>query len=293
MGQIARWALAGATLLLAACTTVSDADDRVDGPFSLFRTAPEPVPDIARPPTDGRPADIGGNQGRLMAAYPGAFSFEGNIIVFPDGTRVAWDDGKRKTPADLLTGADVEDMFHWPYPRASAGKADPPKLHDPGRVRSQAFFRALYGGSRGAVQRTLRTVPWVPTLGGGTVSVTTRFGIDGKIAAISRELEQLPSRFHKYLRPSGGAFNWRVIAGTDRLSVHSFGAAVDVNTKYSNYWRWEGQRAGGTIPFRNQIPMEIVAVFEKHCFIWGGRWYHYDTMHFEYRPELLPGCRRG
>ena len=30
---------------------------------------------------------------------------------------------------------------------------------------------------------------------------------------------------------------------------------------------------------------------EKHGFIWGGRWYHYDTMHFEYRPELLvPAC---
>jgi hypothetical protein len=25
-----------------------------------------------------------------------------------------------------------------------------------------------------------------------------------------------------------------------------------------------------------------------HGFIWGGYWYHYDTMHFEYRPELLP-----
>jgi hypothetical protein len=30
-----------------------------------------------------------------------------------------------------------------------------------------------------------------------------------------------------------------------------------------------------------------VAVFERHGFIWGGRWAHYDTMHFEYRPELL------
>ncbi len=33
--------------------------------------------------------------------------------------------------------------------------------------------------------------------------------------------------------------------------------------------------------------MEIVRIFEKHGFIWGGRWYHYDTMHFEYRPELV------
>ena len=26
---------------------------------------------------------------------------------------------------------------------------------------------------------------------------------------------------------------------------------------------------------------------EKYGFIWGGRWYHFDTMHFEYRPEIL------
>jgi hypothetical protein len=33
--------------------------------------------------------------------------------------------------------------------------------------------------------------------------------------------------------------------------------------------------------------MEIVDVFERHGFIWGGKWYHFDTMHFEYRPELI------
>jgi hypothetical protein len=39
--------------------------------------------------------------------------------------------------------------------------------------------------------------------------------------------------------------------------------------------------------FVNRIPLEIVAIFERHGFIWGGKWSHYDTMHFEYRPELL------
>ena len=33
--------------------------------------------------------------------------------------------------------------------------------------------------------------------------------------------------------------------------------------------------------------MELIAIFEKYGFIWGGRWYHFDTMHFEYRPEIL------
>ena len=41
------------------------------------------------------------------------------------------------------------------------------------------------------------------------------------------------------------------------------------------------------IAYRDRMPPEIVDIFERHGFIWGGKWYHYDTMHFEYRPELL------
>ena len=41
--------------------------------------------------------------------------------------------------------------------------------------------------------------------------------------------------------------------------------------------------------YKNRMPLEIVEAFEHEGFIWGGQWAHYDTMHFEYRPELLPG----
>ena len=41
------------------------------------------------------------------------------------------------------------------------------------------------------------------------------------------------------------------------------------------------------ITWKNRYPQAIVDAFEAEGFIWGGRWYHYDTMHFEYRPELL------
>lgn len=43
--------------------------------------------------------------------------------------------------------------------------------------------------------------------------------------------------------------------------------------------------------YRNRIPRKIVEIFEKHGFIWGGAWYHYDTMHFEFRPEILNYAR--
>jgi hypothetical protein len=26
---------------------------------------------------------------------------------------------------------------------------------------------------------------------------------------------------------------------------------------------------------------------ERFGFIWGGKWHHFDGMHFEYRPELI------
>lgn len=78
-----------------------------------------------------------------------------------------------------------------------------------------------------------------------------------------------------------------MIAGTVRYSVHSFSAAIDINTKYTDYWRWTKPDGEGRYAYRNKIPWEIVEIFEKHGFIWGGKWYHFDTMHFEYRPELI------
>ncbi len=72
--------------------------------------------------------------------------------------------------------------------------------------------------------------------------------------------------------------------------MHAYGAAIDINTKYANYWRWAlGDRDRPR--WRNHIPIQIVRIFENHGFIWGGYWYHYDTMHFEYRPELLSSKR--
>ena len=31
--------------------------------------------------------------------------------------------------------------------------------------------------------------------------------------------------------------------------------------------------------------------FEKNNFIWGGKWGHFDIMHFEYRPEIILKAR--
>src|SRR5205823_2405812 len=87
----------------------------------------------------------------------------------------------------------------------------------------------------------------------------------------------------RFFHELGGTFNPRMIAGTDRSSAQSWGIAIDIDTSLADYWRNAGP--GKPIVWRNRVPQTIVDAFESEQFVWGGRWFHYDTMHFEYRPE--------
>ena len=92
-----------------------------------------------------------------------------------------------------------------------------------------------------------------------------------------------------------GGFNWREIAGTQRMSYHSWGLAVDIQPRRlagkSIYWLWEQERNKDwmLVPLEKRWnpPDPVIEAFEKEGFIWGGKWPFYDNMHFEYRPELL------
>lgn len=227
---------------------------------------------------------------RLLAAYPEHLAgVDGNWLVWKDGTRMPLDDGRGpKEPQALLDAPDLADMLHWPYP---AGRAAAPPVYpaDPGRVRNRAFFDKMYGDcSKGEAERNFVEVAWLPSRTRQRLRVTRVNGVAERLAAVSRELDQLPRSYDPHLYPAAGTFNCRPIAGTSRPSVHGAGIAIDIAVRHAHYWQWSKPDAAGRYPYKNSIPPEIVAIFENHGFIWGGRWYHYDTMHFEYRPELLP-----
>lgn len=229
------------------------------------------------------------NRQRLVAAYPELLErVDGETLVWRDGTRMPFSDGQPSKAFDVwLAAPDLDDIFAISYPLEPAGP--PAKDEDPGRARPSQLFDKMYGDCRkGEVTPHLVSVPWLPKLSRQTLTVTRVNGVDRKLAAVSADLEALPARFHAYLLPPAGGYVCRTIAGTDRPSAHGQGIAVDISVKHSHYWRWTRAAADGSLPWRNDIPLEIVRIFEKHGFIWGGRWYHYDTMHFEYRPELLP-----
>jgi hypothetical protein len=226
----------------------------------------------------------------LLRAYPEQLErIDSKTLVWKDGTRMLLDDGKGKKSFEAwLADPDIEDMFAIPYPVGELTAA-PARNADPGRARNAAFFKRLYGDCRrGEVQRNLVEIRWLPKKANQPLRVTSINGVAERLASVSRELDELPRRFDRYLFPAAGGYNCRRIAGTDRMSAHSHGIAVDIALRHAQHWRWSRPDESGAEAHRTALPFEVVQIFEKYGFIWGGKWYHYDTMHFEYRPELLP-----
>ncbi len=232
----------------------------------------------------------------FLAAYPGLVcaADDAAIHLCPDapiahpGAAIPWDDGRAKTHAERLAAPDLEDTVAQRYRPGAAEPAPPPLDFEPGRVRELTFLGALYGATRDAVAARTVTVDWMPRSGGGPLTVTAVAGVAQALARVSADLErELPADLRALVARSAGAFVWRTVRGSDRRSAHSYAIAVDVGLQRADYWDWNRPGPDGRYRYKNRFPLEVVAIFERHGFIWGGRWYHFDTMHFEYRPELL------
>lgn len=197
-------------------------------------------------------------------------------LEFESGAVVLDDDGRDKTFDERLRSPDLKDMFTPPYRRGPPRPVTEQDF-DPGRFRPEPLFTAAYGATPTDVERALVPVQ----LGRGSVSVHRRVA-----PALRRVADRLVALVRanpgwgELLTPLGGGFNPRNIAGTERKSAHAFGIAVDLNPKLGAYWRWQST-------WSNRVPEDVIRAFEDQGFIWGGRWYHFDTMHFEFRPELF------
>lgn len=73
-----------------------------------------------------------------------------------------------------------------------------------------------------------------------------------------------------------GCYYPRFIAGSTTLSNHSFGLALDFNVP--------GNRRGTV----GEMDREVVAIFKKWGFAWGGDWSYTDPMHFELAQVVDP-----
>ena len=79
-------------------------------------------------------------------------------------------------------------------------------------------------------------------------------------------------RLSHEIRSYCGCYNYRPKRQSDKLSTHSWGIAIDLNS--------ETNRQGSD----GDMHTEIVALFREYGFVWGGDWpgKSKDPMHFQY-----------
>ena len=158
------------------------------------------------------------------------------------------------------------------------------------RDNHRGFHGILYGGlTRQEVERQIVSVTFL-----------------GRTVRVHRDITRALERVEAAIRGQDGGpafisslgnitgFSWRSIPGTQRMSYHSWGLAIDILPRNLGgkaiYWMWErGHNADWMLlPLERRWspPEAVIAAFEKEGFIWGGKWPMFDNMHFEYRPEL-------
>lgn len=78
-------------------------------------------------------------------------------------------------------------------------------------------------------------------------------------------------RLHTKIITFDGCFSIRFMRRAKKWSTHSWAIAIDLNAKWNRF----GQRNFNMSP-------EIVDIFSKYGFVWGGKWRTPDAMHFQF-----------
>jgi flavodoxin len=165
---------------------------------------------------------------------------------------------------------------------------------NPGAVRSP-FFESLWQ-ARNRTEAFSRQ-EWISFLGRSVQvhrDIAAPLGrAEGRIQELAKNDPEIQGWIDNLASITG--WNWRNVAGSENRSFHSYGIAVDLLMKaqagMETYWQWTAAKGidWRTVPAgkRQNPPAAVIRTFEEQGFIWGGRWSRYDTMHFEYHPELL------
>lgn len=228
-----------------------------------------------------------------------------------NGKTATCDDGKSfnlDNPEEFskqLNQVDLADVLAIPYTIGTYSLPENRLNLDAGRLRNDAILNATYGYTEEEIEDNLVKV----TYGAKEIRFNKKNGAAEALKQVFQDLKKDPAAWQwMQKREFAGTFVYRKIDGTNRLSAHSYGVAIDftTNEKKDMYWKWSARCRPGTesrckdassgkeedletIPPKNfdLFLANVVDIFERHGFVWGGKWYHYDTMHFEYRPEFF------
>ena len=225
----------------------------------------------------------------LMMAYPEYIVDverveDGKVyVIMASDKKLLYDDGKTKNQAQKSANPDLQDMLEQIYPLGEITELLPAHFN-PGCVRHYPLLKEVYGVNKTQIQSNLAKV----SIGYKFVEFNRNNEAAQALNSVMKELLPLARQSYKIYNaafPSSGTFNYRLIGSTSRLSSHAFGIGIDLNSHKNDYWRWNTRDAGQSR--LDAYPQEIVQIFEKYGFVWGGKWGNFDIMHYEYRPEII------
>ncbi|MDR2245410.1 MAG: M15 family metallopeptidase [Treponema sp.] len=178
--------------------------------------------------------------------------------------------------------------------QTSPGPAPYDRYSNPGAIRSP-FFETIWQAR--SKEEAFSHQQWIKFLGRSVQIHQDIVEPLSRAEARIRELAKDSLEIQVWIKSlqSITGWNWRNIAGSESRSFHSYGAAVDLLMRaqagMETYWQWTAAKGidWRSVPFarRQNPPIAVIRTLEEQGFIWGGRWSRYDTMHFEYHPELL------
>lgn len=224
----------------------------------------------------------------LMLAYPGyIIDLEkvGNKVfcITKSGKKIIYDDKINKSHEEKLLNADFQDVLEQVYP-LDKNNSILSENFDPGRGRPYELLNEVYGTSKKEIENNLVNLKYGYT----NYQFNSKNNANTSLELALKEVMPLAKTRNdiaSILYPASGTYNYRAIAGTGRLSPHSFGIAIDLKLDDKDYWKWSSKEEGSKRV--SQYPKELVEAFENNNFIWGGKWNHFDILHFEYRPEII------
>jgi len=160
------------------------------------------------------------------------------------------------------------------------------------RQRAPYFFDALYRARNRA--ESYERVKTIRFLG---IQVNVHYMIMEDLSLVEEQIRaaaRTDPRVRTWINniESLAGWNWRNVAGTQSRSFHAYGAAIDTIPRSTGgramYWLWAGPE-WFNIPHEGRYhpPEAVIKAFEAHGFVWGGKWLFFDTIHFEYRPEVI------
>ncbi|WP_232616742.1 M15 family metallopeptidase [Treponema primitia] len=268
----------------------------------------------------GRQAE---DMAKLFAAAYGnrlgpAIFQDGDWTLEMDGVRWYYAQGRFLLKEDAQRPEDFRPPFLYRYSPEPPGSADEtsPWQDTANQILSRRQYTDPYGSSRITVNPGAKRSPFVETIwqgGDRTAAFSHQQWIKflgwslqihqdiaaplGRAEARIQELAKDSPEIQGWIKnlASITGWNWRNVAGSEARSFHAYGVAVDLLMKtqagMETYWQWTAAKGIDwrtvSAEKKQNPPAPVIRAFEEQGFIWGGRWPRYDTMHFEYHPELL------